>query len=170
MRRVLIIGSTIAALVVAVVVSRSSSSKKPDAIKTTRTVRSFGAIQPRLSPDGSRIVFSYHGAIWRMPRVGGEMTRLTDGEGFDIEPAWSPDGKQIAFINSTNMFNGELQLIEADTGRSIKLPKRVTASGKIEIHADGKRILGNLRADGRNLGLAWFDIQSREDRESNCEL
>jgi hypothetical protein len=46
----------------------------------------------------------------------------------------------------------------------------VTASGKIEIHADGKRILGNLRADGRNLGLAWFDIQSREDRESNCEL
>ena len=160
MRRVFIIGSTVAALLVAVVVSRSSSSKKSDHPQAAKTVRSFGAIQPRLSPDGTRIVFSYQGAIWRMPRAGGEMTRLTDGEGFDIEPAWSPDGKRIAFINSTNMSGGELKLIEAENGRAIMLPKRVTATGKIEFHADEKRILGNLRADGRNLGLAWFNIES----------
>ena len=160
MRHVVIIGSTVAALLVAVVVSRSSSSKKLDHPQAAKTVRSFGAIQPRLSADGTRIVFSYQGAIWRMPRAGGEMTRLTAGEGFDIEPAWSPDGKRIAFINSTNMSGGELKLIEAETGRLIMLPKRVTATGKIAFHADEKRILGNLRADSRNFGLAWFDIES----------
>ena len=41
--------------------------------------RAFGAIHPRLSHAGDQIAFSYQGAIWRMPRTGGEMTRLTDG-------------------------------------------------------------------------------------------
>src|SRR5262245_8761470 len=53
--------------------------------------RAFGAIMPRLSPDGAAIAFSYQGAIWRMPTTGGEMTRLTRGAGFDVEPAWSSD-------------------------------------------------------------------------------
>ena len=41
--------------------------------------RAFGAVQPRISPDGAAIAFSYQGAIWRMPRTGGEMQRLTSG-------------------------------------------------------------------------------------------
>src|SRR4051794_16500387 len=46
--------------------------------------RWFGPIDPRLDDAGEVIVFSYQGAVWRMPRGGGVMTRLTDGAGFDI--------------------------------------------------------------------------------------
>jgi hypothetical protein len=53
--------------------------------------RWFGPIDPRLDDSGEAIVFSYQGAIWRMPRAGGVMIRLTDGSGFDVSPAWSPD-------------------------------------------------------------------------------
>ena len=62
--------------------------------------RAFGGIQPVLSPDGEWIALSYQGAICRIPSEGGPMTRLTRDEGWDIEPAWSPDGNRIAFIHS----------------------------------------------------------------------
>ena len=60
--------------------------------------KAIGAIHPRLSPDGNTLAFSYQGEIWTAPRTGGTMTLLTPSEGFDTEPAWSPDGKRIAFV------------------------------------------------------------------------
>src|SRR5438132_32488 len=75
--------------------------------------RAFGGIMVRISPDGDALAFSYQGAIWRMAREGGEMTRLTHGEGFDLEPAWSPDGRWIALVNSRNFGpNGILAVID----------------------------------------------------------
>src|SRR5262249_20723581 len=70
---------------------------RPPAVKLPRA---FGPIPPRLSPDGSTIAFSYQGEIWTGPRTGGTMTLLVPSEGFDTEPAWSPDGKQVAFVRA----------------------------------------------------------------------
>ena len=38
-------------------------------------LRAFGAVHPRLAPDGLRIAFSYQGAIWTLPRDGGGLRR-----------------------------------------------------------------------------------------------
>ena len=73
-----------------------------------RPILALGALHPRISPDGTAIAFSYQGAIWTVPAAGGTMTRLTEGEGFDTEPAWSPDGKRLAFVRGS-----ELRLIRA---------------------------------------------------------
>jgi len=122
-------------------------------------VRAFGPIQPRLSDQGDRIVFSYQGALWRMPRSGGSMTRLTDGAGFDIEPAWSPDGLRIAYVNSPDFAGGPLRIIRADDGAQVPLPKEVTADEKLAFGPDGARVLGRFHAPGRN-ALAWFDLNT----------
>src|SRR5579863_9596261 len=88
----------------------------------------LGGIHPRISPDGTRIAFSWQGAIWRMPCATasggrpGPMTRLTVGPEFDVEPAWSPDGKRIAFVRSPNMGEGELHVIDAEQGTEVPLP------------------------------------------------
>src|SRR5438093_7860551 len=78
--------------------------------------RAFGGIQPVLSPDGRVLALSFQGAICRMAGAGGTLTRLTRGEGWDVEPAWSPDGKRIGFINTSVFTVGTLQLIAADDG------------------------------------------------------
>jgi hypothetical protein len=80
-----------------------------------------------LSPDGGQLAFSYQGAIWRLPREGGTMTRLSDGAGYDIEPAWSPDGSLIAFVNSPRMSGGAVRVVRAQTGEPVSLPATVDA-------------------------------------------
>src|SRR5690349_2516837 len=71
------------------------SAERPTPVKLPKAL---GAIQPRLSPDGNTIAFSYQGEIWTGPRAGGTMTLLTPSQGLDTEPAWSPDGKRVAFL------------------------------------------------------------------------
>src|SRR5207247_2288968 len=80
-----------------------TSVRTQDTVKDiTPLPLALGAIHPRISPDGKTIAISYQGAIWSVPQEGGMMTRLTDGEGFDHEPTWSPDGKSIAFVRGPN--------------------------------------------------------------------
>jgi hypothetical protein len=122
--------------------------------------RWFGPIEPRLDDSGEAMVFSYQGALWRMPRAGGVMIRLTDGSGFDISPAWSPDGKRIAFINSGDFTAGPLRLIRANDGLNLALPHAIIARGKLEFDPSGARILGLFREPGKDFALAWFSPET----------
>ncbi|MEJ5054376.1 S41 family peptidase [Sphingobacterium sp. MYb382] len=57
---------------------------------------------PTLSPDGSTLVFSYDGDLWRVPTAGGLALRLTAMTGNEIAPRISPDGKWLAFSADQN--------------------------------------------------------------------
>ncbi|HZN37028.1 MAG TPA: CehA/McbA family metallohydrolase [Pirellulaceae bacterium] len=124
--------------------------------------RAFGAIMPRLAPGGEELAFSYQGAIWRMPRAGGTMQRLTRGGGFDVEPAWAPDGTRLALISGSTFGSGTLTVIDARTGENVKLPREVTAIDRLHFSRDGRRVLGLFQPAGERVRLAWFDLQSGE--------
>src|SRR5262245_28660852 len=55
-----------------------------------------------LTPDGRTIVFDVLGDLYTMPVTGGTATRITSGMGWDQQPRYSPDGKQIVFISDRN--------------------------------------------------------------------
>ncbi|HZL88314.1 MAG TPA: CehA/McbA family metallohydrolase [Pirellulaceae bacterium] len=124
--------------------------------------RAFGAVMPRLSSDGQQLAFSYQGAIWRMPRAGGEMTRLTSAAGFDVEPAWSADGKQVAFLSGPGFGSGVLAVIDAQSGERIKLPSDIAGFDKLHFDKSGGRILGLFQPQNERIRLAWYDLQSGE--------
>ncbi|MDQ8758352.1 amidohydrolase family protein [Sphingosinicella sp. LHD-64] len=52
-----------------------------------------------VSPDGRTIAFDLLGDIYTMPIEGGMPRRITSGLAFDMQPRFSPDGRQIAFTS-----------------------------------------------------------------------
>ncbi len=55
---------------------------------------------PDISLDGKTIAFSYLGDIWTVEAIGGVARPVTMHEAHDINPIFSPDGKQIAFSSN----------------------------------------------------------------------
>jgi Tol biopolymer transport system component len=51
-----------------------------------------------VSPDGRAIAFTALGDLWMLP-VGGTPMKLTDDPAFELDPAWSPDSTQLAFVS-----------------------------------------------------------------------
>src|SRR5450432_3007270 len=52
-----------------------------------------------VSPDGKTIVFDLLGDIYSMPVTGGKATLLAGGKAWEIQPRFSPDGKQISYTS-----------------------------------------------------------------------
>jgi Tol biopolymer transport system component len=55
-----------------------------------------------LSPSGQTIVFELLGDLYTLPVTGGEATRLTSGQAYDMQPRYSPDGEQLVFVTDRN--------------------------------------------------------------------
>src|SRR5262245_48573876 len=57
------------------------------------------ANNPALSPDGKLLAFDWNGDIWLVGADNGEARPLTLHSGRDSQPAFSPDGSEVAFIS-----------------------------------------------------------------------
>jgi len=66
----------------------------------------------QISPTGVRAVFEAHGDIFTVPAEKGDVRNLTNTSGAaEREPAWSPDGKRVAYFSDAS---GEYQLYLRD--------------------------------------------------------
>jgi len=52
-----------------------------------------------VSPDGRQVAFSMLGDIYLLPIGGGQARRITSGAAWDIQPRFSPDGREIAYTS-----------------------------------------------------------------------
>ena len=73
---------------------------------TTRTLKfttdEGSWISLDLSPDGKTILFELLGDLYTLPINGGKATRITSGQAYDMQPTYSPDGKNIVFVSDRN--------------------------------------------------------------------
>jgi Tol biopolymer transport system component len=111
------------------------------------------------SPDGRKIAFaakgpeppprySSHSDIYVMNADGSGKRMLTHNARYNAEPAWSPDGRKIAF-RSTRNGNRDIYVMNADGSGKRNLTRNPARDGSPSWSPDGRRIAFVSNRDGR---------------------
>ena len=117
------------------------------------------------SPDGKRLVFQAIDKLWVMDLPGGKPKRLTP-DSFapgEFSPAWSPDGKTIAFTSWDDENHGQLWTVGAEGGDPRAVTKEPGEYLNPTWSADGST-LAYSRGSGATLRgrdwarNEWYDI------------
>jgi hypothetical protein len=91
------------------------------------------------SPDGTELIYSMQGTLWRQ-RVGTtEARQLTDGPGYDYQPDWSPDARRVVYASYRDDAI-ELRLLDLSTGADTPLVGQGAVSLEPRWSPDGGRI------------------------------
>lgn len=80
------------------------------------------------------------GNIWLVPHDGDEPKQLTRFKASDGSPAWSPDGKKIAFVSKREGDYAQLFVISVDGGEAEKITDMPLGVSSPKWFPDGKRI------------------------------
>ncbi len=91
------------------------------------------------SPDGTELIYSMQGSLWRQ-RIGSRLgEQLTADDGYDYQPDWSPDGRLVVFSRYAHDAT-ELQLLDLASGTV----HPITTNGAVNVEPrwspDGTRI------------------------------
>src|ERR1700756_987856 len=103
---------------------------------------------PEISPDGKWVAYAVTtpdmsanrnaSNVWIVSTSGGEAMQLTQS-GHDGSPAWSPDGKTLAFLSSRDG-NSQVYLLSMEGGEARKLTTLSTGADLFQWSPDGKAI------------------------------
>jgi Tol biopolymer transport system component len=153
-----------------------------------RVLKSLNWVYPKrmeISPDGKWIVYDSFGGdkpgprdIYLLAIDGSRETKLVEGPGDDLFPAWSPDGKEIVYA-SDGAGTMDAWAVRTADGRAVSqprlvkrdlkqfLPMGVTSAGGLYyglrvgttdvavLTSDGRTSVLPTRTPGRNLAPAW---------------
>ena len=104
---------------------------------------------PRISPDGNRIVYLRNGfnimkdrrqrSLWTVNTDGSNHMKLTSRDVNESSPRWSPDGTRIAFVSSSE--NGsEIYVYWISSGKMARLTQLDRSPGGLSWSPDGMHI------------------------------
>jgi serine/threonine-protein kinase len=132
--------------------------------------RNGGFWAPRFSPDGNRIAFGdrHPDDLWLYDLATQSRQRFTVDGKSNNDPAWSPDGKQLAFavdrpsrkdvlVRSSDGTGAERQLVVRE---GLQWPSDWTSTGHLvytEVPLDEDRDIWAVKVDGSEAPFAYLD-------------
>jgi len=136
--------------------------RRPRYVKGSRYIRSAA-----VSPSGKRAVFGFRGEIVTVPAEKGDPRNLTLTPGIhERYPAWSPDGKRIAFFSDAS---GEYALhLQARDGKGEIKVYPLQGAGFYDTpqwSPDGKKI----SFSDNSWSLHWIDLETGKQKKIASE-
>jgi imidazolonepropionase-like amidohydrolase/Tol biopolymer transport system component len=126
-----------------------------------------------VSPDGRRLVFDLLGDLYLLDIEGGQARSLTQGMAWDIQPRFSPDGSEVAFVSDREggdniwvitLDSGETRQISFESFRLLNSPVWHPSGDFIAAkkHFTTSRSLGT--------GEIWLYESNSQDKTSGVRL
>ena len=112
-------------------------------------------MDPTESPDGKTLAFSAMTHLYTFDLPNGKPQRLTSGDSTEFQPAWSPDGRWIAYVSWNNK-GGQLWKISASGGQPQQLSKSLAVYSNPVWSPDSTRIV-LLRGNAYDRENSGFD-------------
>jgi len=124
------------------------------------------ASDPQISPDGRQIAYvrrsndimtdKARSSIWLVDVATGQQRPIAAGSGDHFGPAWSPDGKRLAYGSTAEGGAPQLYVRWMDGGQTVRITGLPDSPQAIEWSPDGSRIayLMAVPDDGPKLGSA----------------
>ena len=117
------------------------------------------------APDGSTVVFTALGRLWRKDLPDGLPVRLTGSAQHEHEPAFSPDGQMVVYTTWSDAELGAIYRVPAAGGTPEKLTTRPGHYFTPRYSPDGSKVVyrrgsGNVLRGflhGTDPGLYWMD-------------
>ncbi len=101
------------------------------------------------SPDGTTLVYSMQGRLWRQHLGTDEAEQLTSGPSYDYQPDWSPDGRSIVYVSYRDDAM-ELWLLDLESLASRPLTRNGAVNLEPRFSPDGSRLaFVSTRFEGR---------------------
>jgi dipeptidyl aminopeptidase/acylaminoacyl peptidase len=127
----------------------AAQAQHPLTFDDLASMRRIGA--PRVSPDGKWIAYDAsmpdlaanvrRSAIFLIPSAGGTSKQISEGTKQDEGPAWSPDGKTIAYVSNKEGGAKQVYLYDVATAGTRKLSNLQGGAGSVKWMPDGSAVM-----------------------------
>src|SRR5579872_140256 len=125
--------------------TRPDFTPKPHRLNPTGPQVVHGIMHPVVSPDGQQVAFAALGDLWTAS-LAGAAKRLTDDAAVETDPAWSPDGRSLAY-SSDRSGSMQIWIRDLQSGADRQLTRTPGAPMQAAWSPDGSRI-AFTNADG----------------------
>ena len=120
---------------------------------------------PSRSPDRKSIAFDALGRIWRYDVAAREARPLTASGARAFAPAWSPDGRWVAYVTWRDSTGGHLWKMPAGGGKAVRITSEPSEYLNPSWSRDGSKLCylrgsGGPMREGRDLNdELWLELQ-----------